>query len=79
MPKLMEMSSQVMRVTKGIIRPVSDCLEKNDVFLETQLVSSYMALFSNIIPTDAAFRILDRFLFFGEDAITETVCNSLIQ
>jgi hypothetical protein len=79
MPKLMEMSGQVMRVIKGIMRPVSDCLEKNDVFMETQLVSPYMALFANIIPTDASFRILDRFLFFGEDALTETICNSLVQ
>jgi hypothetical protein len=38
-----------------------------------------MALFANIVPTEQAFRILDRFLFFGEDAITEIVCNSILQ
>jgi hypothetical protein len=68
-----------MRVTKSLVRPVAECLEKNDIFLETQLVSPYMALFANIVPTAIAFRILDRFLFFGEDALTETVCNSILQ
>jgi hypothetical protein len=45
--------------------------------METQLVSPYMALFSNLTTSLIAFQILDRFLFFGEDVVTELVVNSI--
>jgi hypothetical protein len=45
--------------------------------METQLVSPYMALFANLTTSLIAFKILDRFIFFGEDVLTEMIVNAI--
>jgi len=76
MPKLMEMTDAVKHYLSHNISSLEKHFTTHQVFLETQLVSPYMALFSNLVTSPVAFKILDRFIFFGEEVMTELVCNA---
>lgn len=46
------------------------------VILEAQLSSPIMGLFANLVSLESSLNVLDRFIWYGEAGVIETIKNS---
>ncbi len=71
--KLFDLSSQIKKWLKSREKIIAVHMDCHGILLEAQLASPFMVLFANLLPLPLSLRILDRFLYFGEEALVNIV------
>ena len=71
--KLISLVKEIRKWMKSKHKKLLQHLETNDIYLETVLSSPFLALFTNLIDIDSALRVLDRFIYAGEQTIIEII------
>lgn len=71
--KLFDLSSQIKKWLKSREKIIAVHMDGHGILLEAQLASPFMGLFANLLPLPLSLRILDRFLYFGEEALVNIV------
>ena len=78
-PKLFEASKVIKKFLSNRAPKIFKVIKKKKVLLEPLIASAFITLFSNLIDTENATKVMERFMLMGESFVVDTICWVLIQ